>query len=226
MKSIEVKVNLRKTTGKKNTAELRKQGLIPCVMYGGKENVHFTARLNEFRHIIYTQDTFVVHLDIEGEKRLAILKDLQFHPVTDEVLHMDFIEVFEDQPATLSLPVNIIGNSVGVRAGGKMRLKKRYLKVKGFIKDVPERLTIDISDLEIGKYFKVEDLKFDNIELLDPARAMVVGVSTSRVAKGMELEETKPAEAAAPAEGEAAAPAEGEAAAPAKDHGKDHGKEK
>jgi large subunit ribosomal protein L25 len=207
MKSIEIKVNLRKTTGKKQSAELHRKGLIPCVMYGGKENVHFVATLNEFRHIIYTPDIYVVKLEIEGEKKhLAILKEIQFHPVTDYPLHMDFIETFEDKPTIVSLPVAVVGNSAGVRAGGKMHLKKRYLKVKGLIKDLPETLTIDISDVEIGQYIKIGDLKYDNIELLDPVRAMVVGVSTSRVAKGMELEE--PTAVAALAEGAAEAPAE------------------
>lgn len=200
MKSIEIKVDLRKTLGKKQTAELRRQGLIPCVMYGGNEILHFSASQNDFRHIIYTPDIFVVKLDIEGQKKhLAILKEIQFHPVSDSPIHMDFIEIFEDKPAVVSLPVEVIGNSAGVKAGGKMHLKKRYLKAKGLIKDLPERLTIDITDVEIGKYIKIGDLKFDNIELLDPAKAMIVGVSTSRVAKGMELEE--PTAAAAVAEG-------------------------
>jgi large subunit ribosomal protein L25 len=216
MKSIEVKVDLRKTTGKKQSAELHRKGLIPCVMYGGKENVHFVGTLNDFRHIIYTPDIYVVKLEIEGEKKhLAILKEIQFHPVTDYPIHMDFIEAFEDKPTVVSLPVTISGNSAGVRAGGKMHQKKRYLKVKGLIKDLPETLNIDISDIEIGQYVKIGDLKYNKIELLDPARAMVVGVTTSRVAKGMELEETTPV--AAIAEGTAEGAAEAPSEAPAKE---------
>jgi large subunit ribosomal protein L25 len=209
MKSIEIKVDLRKSTGKKETANIRKQGGIPCVMYGGKENVHFIAKLNDFRHIIYTHNVYVVHLDVEGKKYLAILKDIQFHPVSDDVIHMDFIQVFEDKPAVVSLPVTITGNSAGIRAGGKLRLRRRYLKAKGLIKDLPETLVIDITDVEIGKFIKVSDLNYANLELLDASRAMVVGVSTSRVAKGMEIEEAKPAEAAA----EGAAEAQAEATA-------------
>jgi large subunit ribosomal protein L25 len=210
MKSIEIKVDLRKTTGKKQSAALHRQGLIPCVLYGGKQNVHFVGTLNDFRHVIYTPDIFVVKLQIEGEnKHLAILKEIQFHPVTDYPLHMDFIEISEDKPAVVSLPVKIFGNSAGVKAGGKVYQKKRYLKVKGLIKNLPESLDVDITNLEIGQYVKIGDLKYDSIELLDPARAMVVGVLTSRIAKGMEIEETTPAVAAEGAtEAAAAAPTE------------------
>jgi large subunit ribosomal protein L25 len=214
MKSIEIKVDPRKSTGKKETAGLRRQGFIPCVMYGGNENIHFATKANDFRHVIYTHDVFLIILDIDGKKYHATLKEIQFHPVTDEVLHMDFIQVSEEKPAIVALPVTITGNSVGIMAGGKLRQRKRYLKAKGLIKDLPETLTIDISDLEIGKFIKVGDLKFDKIELLDPVRAMVIGVTTSRVAKGMELEEPTPA---ATVEETAEVPAEAPAEAPAKE---------
>ena len=192
MKSIEIKVEVRKSTGKKESVNLRKQGKVPCVIYGGSENIHFAAKVNDFRHVIYTHDIYLVLLDLEGKKIKAILKDIQFHPVTDEVIHMDFIQVFDDRPAIVSLPVTITGNSAGIRAGGKLRQRRRYLKVKGLINDLPDTLTIDITDLEIGKYIKVGDLAYDKLELLDPGRAMIVGVSTSRVAKGMEIEEAVP----------------------------------
>jgi large subunit ribosomal protein L25 len=196
MKSIEINGELRQSTGKKQSINLRNQGLVPCVMYGGEENIHFAAKMNDFRHIVYTHDIYVILLDFDGKKYKAILKDIQFHPVTDEVLHMDFIQVFDDKPAIVLLPIAITGNSVGIRAGGKLRQRRRYLKVKGLIADLPETLSIDITELEIGKYIKVSDLKYDKLELLDPGRAMVVGVSTSRVAKGMEIEEPAPAEVA------------------------------
>jgi large subunit ribosomal protein L25 len=207
MKSIEIKVETRKSTGKKESVQLRQEGKIPCVIYGGSENMHFAARMNDFRHVIYTHDVFLVILDMEGKKVKAILKDIQFHPVTDEPLHMDFIQVYDDKPAIVSLPITITGNSVGIRAGGKLRQRRRYLKAKGLINDLPESLTIDITDLEIGKFIKVSDLKYDNLELLDPGRAMVVGVSTSRVAKGMEIEEAAPVVAETEEEAETTAEA-------------------
>jgi large subunit ribosomal protein L25 len=195
MKSIEIKVETRKSTGKKESVQLRQQGMIPCVIYGGGENIHFAARVNDFRHVIYTHDVFLIILNMDGKKVKAILKDIQFHPVTDEPLHMDFIQVFDDKPAIVSLPVTITGNSAGIRAGGKLRQRRRYLKVKGLIADLPESLVVDITELEIGNFIKIGDLKYDKLELLDPDRAMVVGVSTSRVAKGMEIEEAAPAAA-------------------------------
>ncbi|MBN1599448.1 MAG: 50S ribosomal protein L25/general stress protein Ctc [Bacteroidales bacterium] len=202
MKSIEINAGLRKETGKKQTKTLRKYGNVPCVMYGGEEVVHFSAPANDFRHILYTHNVYLINLNIDGKKYQAILKDVQFHPVTDEVLHIDFIQVFQDVPAIVSMPVEIVGNSVGIKAGGKLRQRRRYLKVKGLIKDLPESLDIDITDLEIGDFIKVGDLYFENLELLDPSRAMVAGVSTSRLAKGMEIEEEV-------AEGEEGVEAEG-----------------
>jgi len=186
MKSVDIVVNLRKETGKKSSAELRANGLIPCVLYGGKENVHFSAKVNELKKILYTNHIFLVNLNLESRKHIAILKEAQFHSVTDEPLHLDFIEVWEDKPAVVSLPVTLNGSSEGVRAGGKLHQKKRYLLVKGMLKDLPETLEIDITPLNIGDHIKVGDLKYPDIELLDPAKSLVVGVSTSRIAKGME----------------------------------------
>ena len=207
MKSIDIKVNLRKETGKKSTIELRNRGEVPCVMYGGEKNIHFTAKANDLRHIIYTHNVYIIKLDIEGKPYSAILKDIQFHAVTDEPLHIDFIEVSENNPAIVELPVSIIGSSVGIKAGGKLRQRRRYLKVKGLINNLPETLDIDITDLNIGQFLKVGDLKYPNLELLDPSRAMVVGVSASRISKGMEEGEVPGAEV----EAEAEAGAEGEA---------------
>ncbi|MBN2522944.1 MAG: 50S ribosomal protein L25/general stress protein Ctc [Bacteroidales bacterium] len=186
MKSIEIKAELRKEIGKKHSKALRRKGLVPCVMYGEEEVMHLAAPENEFRHIIYTHDVYLIKLNIEGKIHQAILQDIQFHPVTDHLLHIDFIRVFDNKPAIISLPVVLTGSSVGIREGGKLRQRRRYLKVKGLVKDMPDNLIIDITDLKIGDFIKVETLQYDNLELLDPARAMVVGVSTSRIAKGME----------------------------------------
>ncbi len=201
MKSIEIKANLRKETGKKSTIELRRTGAVPCVMYGGDENIHFTAQTNDLRHIIYTHDIYLIKLQIDGKQYNAILKDIQFHPVTDEPLHLDFIEVSEKKPAVVALPVSLTGSSVGLKAGGKIRQRRRYLRVKGLISDLPETLSVDITDLNIGQYLKVGDLNYPNLELLDPSRAMVVGVATSRVAKGMEEGEVVVPETEAAVEG-------------------------
>lgn len=215
MKSIEIKATLRKELGKKESNELRKQERVPCVMYGGKENIHFSAIAKDCRHIIYTHDVYLVHLDIDGTKYQALLKDLQFHPVSDEVVHLDFVQVSADKPVVIELPVTISGTSEGILAGGKLRQRRRYLKTKGLVKDFPDYLNIDITPLNIGDFVKVGDLKFENLELLDPARSMVVGVASSRVAKGMELVEVTPEGAAAVAAEGAAAEGAAEGAAEA-----------
>ena len=187
MKTIEINASLRKVTGKKSSAAAHRQGIVPCVMYGGKEVIHFEAHENEFRHLIYTHHIYLVNLNIDGKKYQAILKEGQYHPVTDRMLHLDFVQAFEDQPAVVSLPVTIVGNSEGLKAGGKLRQRRRHLKVKGLIKDLPETLEIDITAVNIGDVIKVSQLKYKNLELLDSPQAMIVGVSTSRVAKADEI---------------------------------------
>lgn len=200
MKSFDLKAGSRKTTGKESTKELRKQGSVPCVMYGGKETIHFSILEKDFRHLIYTNDVFLVNIDIDGKKHKAVIKDTQFHPVSDSLLHADFMEVFDEKPVVVLLPLDFTGNSVGVRAGGKLRIRRRYLKVKGLTKDLPERLEVDITDLKIGGVTKVGDLSYQNIELLDPPQALVAGVATSRVAKGGTEEEGEEEAAAETAE--------------------------
>lgn len=223
MKSIEIKVNLRKETGKKSTIELRSKGAVPCVMYGGEKNIHFTAKTNDLRHIIYTHNIYLIKLDIEGKQYKAMLKDIQFHPVTDEPLHLDFIEVSENKPATVELPVTITGSSVGIKAGGKLRQRRRFLKVRGLVSDLPETLDVDITDLNIGQYLKVGDLNYPNLELLDPSRVMVAGVGASRISKGMEEGEV-PAKAEAEVETEAEAEAESDEKGEKGEKGEKHGK--
>ncbi|MBN1791614.1 MAG: 50S ribosomal protein L25 [Bacteroidales bacterium] len=203
MKSIELKVSLRTTTGKKDAKKLRKNNQVPCVLYGGKENKHFFAEERSFKDLIYTHHVYIVNLDIEGKKHKAILKEIQFHPVSDRIDHIDFVEVAADNPVVIDLPVEITGSSVGIRAGGKLRQRKRYVKVKGLVEHLPDSLVIDISDLEIGQSVLAGDLKYPHVEILELKRSLIVGVVSSRIAKGME----EGAEAAAPAEGAPAAAA-------------------
>ena len=217
MKTLEIKGSLRQDLGKKKSKELRSQELVPCVMYGGEKNLHFSAHENQFKKLVYTPDVFLVKVVIDGQPFDAVMQDIQFHPVTDAIIHIDFVQVFPDKKVTVNLPVRLTGSSVGIRAGGKLRQRRRYMKVNGLIKDMPDRLEIDLSDLDIGDSLKVGDLSYDNLEILDPPRAMVVGVVSSRlVAKG--LREALPEEVEEVAEEveegeEAAAPAADEAAA-------------
>ncbi|HJZ39783.1 MAG TPA: 50S ribosomal protein L25 [Bacteroidales bacterium] len=188
MKSIELKVARRIGLGKKDAKVLRRNQQVPCVMYGGKEVLHFSAQENAFKDLVYTHHMYLVNLDIDGKTYRAIMKEIQFHPVSDKILHIDFVEVATDRPVVVSLPVEITGNSVGIISGGKLRQRKRYIKVKGLIADLPDTLVVDISDLDIGQSFMAADLKYDRIEILEAPRDMVVGVISSRVAaKGMEV---------------------------------------
>lgn len=199
MKTIEINGSLRKELGKKSSRDLRKSENVPCVIYGGKENVHFSTHENNFTKLVYTPDAHLVKLNIEGKVYEVILKDIQFHPVTDKIIHVDFTEVSENKPIVIGIPILVSGDSVGVKAGGKLRIRRRNLLVKGFANEIPEFLPIDITELKIHESVKVSDLSFDKIELMDPKKSMVLTIATSRVAQKEEEIAVEGAEAAAPA---------------------------
>ncbi|HEX2976351.1 MAG TPA: 50S ribosomal protein L25/general stress protein Ctc [Bacteroidales bacterium] len=206
MKTIEIKGTLRAETGKKSSKQIRKSGGVPCVIYGKEQNIHFYAEELGFKNLVYTHEAHLVRVVLDDQVYNAVLKDIQFHPVSDRIQHIDFIQIFEDKPVVIGVPVTVTGTSAGVLAGGKLFIKKRNLKVKGLPKDLPEYLTIDITNLKIHQSIKVGDLSFDKIELLDPKKDMVVGIATSRVAQKGEGEaaaeggEAPAAGAEAPAE--------------------------
>ena len=216
MKTLELKGSLRKETGKKESKNLRKQEIVPCVLYGGEKNVHFTITEKELKNLVYTANVYLVLLNIEGETYRAIMKDIQFHPVSDHILHIDFAQVVDGKKVTINLPIELTGNSSGLLEGGKLRQRRRSLKVKGLIDHMPDQLDVDITDLEIGDSLKVGDLEYDNLEILDPMRAMVAGVVSSRlVAKGLREAVVEEEELAEEAFEEGAELPDGEEAAPA-----------
>jgi large subunit ribosomal protein L25 len=188
MKTIEIKGSFRTEVGKKSSKQTRKSGNVPCVIYGKEKNIHFHAPELSFKNLIYTPEAHLVDLNIDNIMHKAVLKEVQYHPVSDKILHADFIEVFEDKPVVIGIPVKVSGDSVGVIAGGKLTIKKRSLKVKGLPKNLPEFLNIDITNLKIHDSVKVGDLSFDKIELLDPKRLMILTIATSRVAQKGETE--------------------------------------
>jgi large subunit ribosomal protein L25 len=204
MKTIVIDGTFRKELGKKSSKELRKANNVPCVIYGGKENIHFYTHENNFKNLIYTPDAHLVNLKIEGKEFNAVLKDIQFHPVSDRIIHVDFTEVATNKPVTINVPIRVSGDSVGIKAGGKLRIRRRSLLVKGFANDIPEFLPIDITEVKIHQSIKVGELSFDKIELLDPKKSMVLAVATSRVAQKtpeeLEAETAAAALAAAPVE--------------------------
>lgn len=223
MKTIEIKGSFRNELGKKYSKQLRKEGNVPCIIYGKEKNINFIAHENSFKNLVYTHEAHLVKLNLDGQEYEAVLHDMQFHPVTDKILHADFVQIFDNKPIIMNVPVTITGDSEGVKAGGKLSVKRRHLKVKGLANDLPEALTIDVTDLKIHHSIKVGDLAFEKIELLDPKIATVVTVATSRVALKTEEEIAAEAAAATAVEGaEAAAEAPGDE----KDKGKEKDKEK
>jgi len=202
MKTIEIKGMFRTELGKKNSKQIRKAGNVPCVIYGKEKNIHFHAHENSFKNLVYTPTAHLVKLIIEDKEYSAVLKDMQFHPVKDNILHADFVEIFDNKPVVINIPIKVSGDSAGVLAGGKLSIKRRSLKVKGLAKDLPEFLPIDITELKIHEGKKVGELSYDKLELLDPKKSMVLTIATSRVAQKTDeevLAETAAAEAAAAA---------------------------
>jgi large subunit ribosomal protein L25 len=219
MKTIEIKGSLRKELGKKSSRNSRKAGNVPCVIYGKEVNTHFEAHENSFKNLVYTHEAHLVKLDLEGQIFNTVLHDMQFHPVTDKIIHADFVQIFDNKPVIIDIPVTVTGDAEGVKAGGKLIVKRRHLKVKGLANDLPEDLVIDVTELKIHHSIKVGELSFDKIELLDPKITTVVSVATSRVA--LKTEEEEAAEAAAALALEGGEGGEAATEAPADEKGKE-----
>ena len=191
MKSIEIKGSLRTDLGKKATRELRKDNGVPCVLYGVKKDenglpvaTHFTVPVDGLRNLVYTPNIYSVNLDIDGTVVTAIMKDIQFHPVKDNILHVDFLQVEENKPIVMEVPVQLEGLAEGVRAGGKLALQLRKLKVKASYTSIPERLVIDVTPLGLGKTIKVGELNYEGLELINAKEAVVCAVKLTRAARG------------------------------------------
>ncbi len=195
MKTIELKADFRKEIGKSATRRLRKEKIVPGVLYGGEKVIHFKAPIKNFIHIIYTPNVYLVKLNIEEKTYNAVIQDIQFHPVNDALIHIDLYEVKDDKPVSISLPVEITGNAAGVKEGGLLHKSMRYLKVRGLIKDLPDTLKIDVTELGMKESIQVKELEFDNIELLNAPDSVVVAVRATRLTTGMApLEEEEEAE--------------------------------
>ena len=185
MKTFELKGSKREGTGKKAAKAYRKESLVPCVLYGGDEVAHFTVTKEDIRKLIYTPEVYIVDLTIGGKNCKAILKDTQFHPVIDELLHADFLQIADNKPVVMEIPVVLEGLAEGVKAGGKLSLEMRKLKVKGLYKDFPEKLVVNIETLGLGKTVQVGSLNFDKLELLNSKDNVVAAVKLTRAARGL-----------------------------------------
>ncbi len=223
MKTLEITGYKRANLGKAEARKLRAEGRVPCVLYGGKEQIHFETPMINFRDLVYTPDAFIVDLSVEGKTTRAILQDLQWHPVSEIIMHADFLELFEDKAISMNIPVRTKGNAPGVSEGGKLYINQKHLLVKALPKDMPDEIVVDISSLTLGKSLKVGDLETEDFEFLTSDLVGVVSVETPRTMKiaivdeELEDEDEEGIEGEEGAEGEEGETAEGggDAEAPA-----------
>ena len=209
MKSIKIKSLVREATGKTSTKSVRKDGLVPCVLYGGDQVLHFTATEIGFKDLVYTAAAHTVVLDFGDDKKNAILQDIQFHPLTDRIIHIDFLQVFDDKEVTVSIPVNFIGTPIGVRNGGNLLVRKRAIRTRAIPANLPDAIDINIEELKIGKFLYIGDIRDERYTFLAGDKSVIVGVKTARGAVEDEEEEEEGTEEGAAEGGDApAAPAE------------------
>jgi large subunit ribosomal protein L25 len=182
MKTLAISVKVRENVGKTSTRALRNQGNVPCVLYGGEKQVTFYTHENDFRKLVYTPDTFVVELDFNGSKTKAIMQDIQFHPVSEKILHIDFLEVFDEKPITVALPVILDGVAIGVKNGGNLMFRRPKIITRGLVANLPDAITINIEHLKIGMFIYIKDIEVEGVKFLAPSNSVVVGVKTARAA--------------------------------------------
>jgi len=190
MNTVSLSGSLRENVGKKDTKALRKAELVPCVMYGnGQDQVHFATPAKNFKKILFTPETYIIDFDINGKTYKTILQDVQYHPVSDEVLHADFLIVSEDKPITVTLPITLEGSAAGVMRGGKPKKGIRKVKVCGLIKDLPDYVKVNISNVNINEAIKVKDLNIENVTPVTPDYTVIFAVNMARGAAAASEEE-------------------------------------
>jgi len=181
MKTILLKGESRSEVGSRTAKELRNKGMVPCVMYSeGKEDIHFAIYQADFKNLVYTHNAYKVKLEIDGNTYTAILQDMQFHPVSEAILHADFMSVAEGKKVVMEVPIRVVGNSPGVRAGGKLVRKINRLRLRGLLAEMPDYVDVSIDTLEIGQSAKVRNLSLENLEILDAPENAIVTVKTTR----------------------------------------------
>ena len=206
MKEVSLSGSLRTNVGKKDAKAVRNSGRVPCVVYGSGKQTHFSVRHVDLQKIVYSPDVYAINIDVDGNSVKAIIQDMQQHPLTDKIVHIDFLELSDTKMVKVDIPITLEGRSIGVMNGGRLQQVFRKLTVLGFPKNIPDTITVDISTLKIGGSVRVKELESDNLSILNAANAVVVSVKMSR---GASLEEEEEEAAAAAA---AAAATEGDAA--------------
>jgi large subunit ribosomal protein L25 len=186
MNTIAISGSQRENVGKRDAKELRYAGKVPAVLYGGKEQFHFAIDAPDLRDLVYTPEVNFVELNIDGKKTNAILKDIQFHPLTEKIVHIDFLQLFDDKALTIEIPVKLTGTSPGVKEGGKLVQKLRKLKVNALPKNMPQFVEVSLEPLEVGKSVRVSDLQAKGYTITNVAEDTVVSVIMSRALKQAE----------------------------------------
>ncbi|MBN1926896.1 MAG: 50S ribosomal protein L25/general stress protein Ctc [Prolixibacteraceae bacterium] len=183
MKTYDVNGKLREATGKKDSKKLRSENNVPCVLYGLENPIHFYVPKNDLLKLIFTPSVYLINLDIDGDKHQAIMQDLQFDPVTDEVIHIDFLKVYDDKLVKVDIPVVTKGFAKGIRKGGKLQVEMRRLKILALPKDLPDVITIDVSDIDIGQSLRVGDIDLENVTILNHKSVPVIRIMVTRAAR-------------------------------------------
>lgn len=184
MKTLDLKGTKRTGFGKKESKQIRREGQTPCVIYGGGETVHFSVDVTDLKDLIYTEHSYIVNFDIEGKKETGVMREVQYHPTNDMILHIDFYRLTEGKPVAIDLPVKLVGNSEGVKMGGKLSLSKRKVRVSALVKNLPDELVVDVTNLTLGKSIFVGDLKYEGLDILSPATTALCAVRMTRAARG------------------------------------------
>ena len=191
METIKISGVKRNAFGKKESKLIRKEGLGPCTIYGRGETIHFSVDARSLKPLIYTPQSYLVEFDIDGQKEVGVMREVQYHPVNDTILHIDFYHVIPGKPIAIDVPVRLSGSSEGVKQGGKLILSKRKLRISATMENLPDELVVDVTTLGLGKSIFVGDLKYDNITLLTPATTAVCAVKMTRAARGAAAAATK-----------------------------------
>ena len=183
MKTLEIKATKRADFGKKAAQAFRREGQIPCIMYGGGEEIAFTVDTKAVKPLIYTPNSYIVEIEIDGKVEKAVMREVQFHPVREQILHIDFYRIQEGKPVAIAIPVRLTGNAEGVKVGGKLALSARKLTVKALEENLPDEIIVDVTPLNVGQTIFVGDLQFENLQFITPATTAVCAVRVTRATR-------------------------------------------
>lgn len=184
MQTIELGGQMRAASGKKENNILKREGRIPCIIYGGGENVHFSVCAKEIKNIIYTPNSYIIHFNIDDKSETVVMREVQYHPVFEQILHIDFYRITPGQPVAIDVPVKLVGNSEGVKQGGKLVLMKRKVRISGLVENLPDFIEVDTTHMALGSSQFVGDIKSDKFTIITPASTALCAVNMTRAARG------------------------------------------